>query len=487
MNTRKLFLLSTLGLVILFSFIKTDAQTQRRVWIPTVSNDTVYLYRDKMALIVGVGDYIGGLSPLENAVRDAEEVSDTLRDLGFQVQLLINPTSNELRETLRGLPYTDMGGSSDHALLIYYAGHGYTERLADNTRLGYIIPKDSPSPVKDPIKFASMSISMNEIVELATRLRNNHVLMIFDTCFSGSLFNVMRAIPSPVKEIVILPVRQFITAGTEDEEVPDESVFKKVFLDGISGEADFNKDGFVTGTELGKYLQENVKNYTNGRQTPQFGKIRNPDLDKGEFVFVSSNNKSIMPELPESDSAKIRPNTLKWYIYKDADSTENHGEWTNWMAERDPATMMTLSLVDSGRPYSGRGSSIRATVNFQSSSWGGIAVASNADYWGETPSDIAYNLSGARRLVFRARGKRGGEMIQVKVAIAGDKPYGDSSKTPAATNWIRLTSDWQRYELSLDGYNLRRVITPFAFVTNRVHNERDTIVFYLDDIYFEME
>lgn len=68
--------------------------------------------------------------------------------------------------------------------------------------------------------------------------------------------------------------------------MPDQSVFKQVFLDGIREDADLNNDGYVTGSELGMYLQTQLVNYTHGGQHPQYGKINNPKLDKGDFIFV---------------------------------------------------------------------------------------------------------------------------------------------------------------------------------------------------------
>ena len=46
------------------------------------------------------------------------------------------------------------------------------------------------------------------------------------------------------------------------------------------GSGDLNDDGYVSGTELGLYLQEKVPRY--GQQTPQFGKIQQYDLSKGK-------------------------------------------------------------------------------------------------------------------------------------------------------------------------------------------------------------
>jgi hypothetical protein len=112
--------------------------------------------------------------------------------------------------------------------------------------------------------------------------------MAFDSCFSGAIFQMARTKPSAyIEEKVAYPVRQFMTAGSEDETVPDKSIFKDVFIQAIQdGFADLNQDAYITGEELGGYLQEHVVNYTHKAQHPQFGKINNPKLDKDDFVFL---------------------------------------------------------------------------------------------------------------------------------------------------------------------------------------------------------
>jgi len=68
---------------------------------------------------------------------------------------------------------------------------------------------------------------------------------------------------------------------------PYTTLFRsQVFLDGIQSDADLNDDGYVTASELGMYLQTKVVNYSSGGQHPQYGKINNPRLDKGDFIFV---------------------------------------------------------------------------------------------------------------------------------------------------------------------------------------------------------
>src|SRR5207253_44409 len=102
-----------------------------------------------------------------------------------------------------------------------------------------------------------------------------------------SLFETTRGgIPPAIASRTSMPVRQFITAGTAEQEVPDRSIFREQLVEALRGEADLNGDGYVTGSELGAFLEDKVTNYSNRAQTPRWGKIRNPNLDKGDFVFV---------------------------------------------------------------------------------------------------------------------------------------------------------------------------------------------------------
>ncbi|PKN67605.1 MAG: hypothetical protein CVU57_02595 [Deltaproteobacteria bacterium HGW-Deltaproteobacteria-15] len=202
------------------------------------------------------------------------------------MKLALDPSSRELKALLQEMAFST-GGEKNRGVIFYFAGHGETLNLADGTRLGYIIPSDCPLKSADPMKFDDLAISMKDMEAVSLKAQSKHMLMVFDSCFSGSLFNLVRAAPVEITEKSALPVRQFITAGSEGEQVPDHSVFKQVLLDGIHSEADLNKDGYVTGSELGMHLQTRVVNYTRGGQHPQYGKINNPKLDKGDFIFVT--------------------------------------------------------------------------------------------------------------------------------------------------------------------------------------------------------
>jgi hypothetical protein len=272
----------------------------------------LYLYKDYYALVVGISDY-EQWPDLPSAGNDAREVAARLKEFGFEVKLVLDRSAEQLRKALSDIVY-EKGDEKNRALLFYFAGHDETLELADGTQLGCIVPGDCPLKNIDPMGFDSKAISMKDVEVLALKVKSKHFIMLFDSCFSGSLFNVVRAAPVDISEKSALPVRQFITAGGAGEQVPDLSVFKVVFLQGITGDADLNADGYVTGSELGMHLQEKVVNYTRGGQHPQYGKINNPKLDRGDFIFVSQKvpEKQIaVQSAPEAAAAQSAPKTTE--------------------------------------------------------------------------------------------------------------------------------------------------------------------------------
>jgi len=256
----------------------------RGISVVSKQGQKVRLYSDYYALVVGISDY-EWWPKLPNAANDAKEVAQKLKKMGFKVTLKLDLTSREMDTALSELVYK-IGNDRNRAVLFYYAGHGETETLADRSKMGYIIPADCPIKDRNPMGFATHAISMRDIESASLRIQARHVLMLFDSCFSGSLFALVRAVPHDVSEKSSLPVRQYITAGREDEVVPDKSMFKRTFLIGLEGDADLTGDGYITGSELGMYLSDKVVNYTHRQQHPQYGKINNPDLDRGDFIFV---------------------------------------------------------------------------------------------------------------------------------------------------------------------------------------------------------
>jgi hypothetical protein len=245
-------------------------------------------YDESHALIIGISHYLNGWRDLPGVLTDVKEVRSALEKHGFQVAVKLDLKQADLDQAIRQFVGAH-GQKPKNRLIIYFAGHGHTLMTNYGSPLGYLVPADAPLPKDDnPGPFKSLAVSMSDIEKFAREIESKHALFVFDSCFSGSLFRVRSsAIPDSISDLTDQQVRQFITAGTEKQSVPDESVFRKQFVRALGGEADLDQDGFVTGMELGYFLRKSVTDYTRKLQTPEYGKIRDPDLDKGDFVFVS--------------------------------------------------------------------------------------------------------------------------------------------------------------------------------------------------------
>ena len=103
----------------------------------------------------------------------------------------------------------------------------------------------------------------------------------------------------------------------------------------------------------------------------------------------------------------------------------------------------------------------------------------------------SYDLSRAKKLVFWAKGAEGDEVFQVKIGILYDKgPYGDQSRFPIASKWLKATAEWKRYEVPLTDYSsrLKRIVNPFCLILSRdtQGDNRNGMTLFLDDIYYEI-
>lgn len=246
------------------------------------SGSEVGFYKNSYALLIGVSDYTAGWPDLESIPAELQAVEKILREFGFHVEMHLNADHQKLEDAIQDF-INEYGFESGNRLLFFFAGHGETRQ---GGRKGYLVPADAPVPARDEKGFLQKALPMSQILAWARQIEAGHVLFLFDSCFSGTVFKQRSLPPVPphISKLTAKPVRQFITAGSAGESVPANSVFTPVFIDGLEhGLADLNKDGYVTGTELGVYLQGNE--ILRDHQTPQFGKINDYELSRGDFVF----------------------------------------------------------------------------------------------------------------------------------------------------------------------------------------------------------
>ena len=111
--------------------------------------------------------------------------------------------------------------------------------------------------------------------------------------------------------------------------------------------------------------------------------------------------------------------------------------------------------------------------------WGGVVWQSPANDWGDKPG--GWNLLGAKKLVFYARGETGSEVVSFSFGVLGaDKTYHDTAS--GTLDKVPLSVAWKRYTIDLSNKDLSCIKTGFAFA---VAGNGSPVTFYLDDIKYE--
>ena len=302
MTHRIAALLTSLFLTVLMLLLAVDGNS-RETGSTSNENTAQYLSTHYHALVVGVGGY--DLWPeLPNTVGNARDIANMLRLAGFSVTLKLDPSAHELKTALRDL--AEASQDVNTGTLFYYAGHGETRAKEDGTRVGYIIPRDCPGSGKDLAEFEKFGISTQDMEAFFRDIPSRHVLMLFDASFSGDTFLLKNASLKAIGPKTTQPARQYIIAGNADEPLPRKSAFKKYVIKGLSGDADYIHDGYVTASELAIYLTRLVAKYTGGQQHPQYGISGD---SRGDFIF-----KPLEPETDTGVPDTVVPDTGRLYV-----------------------------------------------------------------------------------------------------------------------------------------------------------------------------
>ena len=174
-KTIRIFVVILLSLLLLP--VLSNAQDQRGLKVSGAG-----IWGDYYALIIGINSY-KEWTPLQTAVNDAIGLKRILiQRYNFNkknVVLRLNDHAHRLR-LLRDLRYMASNLSTRDNLLIYFAGHG---QLDDLTGDGYWIPVEGK--LKDPGTWLSHSMLKN--VLSSERVKGKNIVVIADSCYSGSL------------------------------------------------------------------------------------------------------------------------------------------------------------------------------------------------------------------------------------------------------------------------------------------------------------
>jgi len=192
---------------------------------------------------------------------------------------------------------------------------------------------------------------------------------------------------------------------------------------------------------------------------------------KGGAAMANAPLRVLAPEVtPKIDSQKA---SLPFIVYAD-DMKGLPYVWSGWMGNHAAIGMDEASSIS---PNSGaRCMKLEYRAN---DGFGGIVWQSPANDWGDAAG--GFNLTGAKKLTFFARGEAGGEAVNFAMGVIGkDKKFPDSGS--GELDNVVLTKEWKQYEIDLSGKDLSCIKTGFVWIVNA---KGKPVTFYLDDIKYE--
>ena len=216
------------------------------------------------AVVVGVGMY-EAMKPLRYTDDDAYLMYAFLKSpeggalADEQIEVLVDERATRANIE-RALADKLALADGDDIVVFYYSGHGVD---------GYFVPVDFDG--------ANNLLSHRRVEQLLERSSAKHKLVLADACHAGGLLAARSGEASAMRLYEAFANSDGGTAlllSSRSEEVSLESqglrsgVFSHYLMRGMRGEADADDDGIVTVTELYGFIHDNVRTYTNNRQTP---------------------------------------------------------------------------------------------------------------------------------------------------------------------------------------------------------------------------
>jgi hypothetical protein len=125
---------------------------------------------ERVALLIGNNNY--ATTPLRNAVNDAKDLGDALKELGFHVIVRENASRRDMIEAIREF---DKALEGAQAALFFYAGHAM--QFKDRN---YLIPIDSAMGTEEDVTFFSVEVA--QIFDRMDRARTRFNFIILDAC-----------------------------------------------------------------------------------------------------------------------------------------------------------------------------------------------------------------------------------------------------------------------------------------------------------------
>ena len=180
---------------------------------------------------------------------------------------------------------------ADDVFVFYIAGHGITY---DEDGDYYYLPSNFRFTSSEAIQ--QQGISKNDLTRYLSLIKAGKTLMLMDTCNAGSfLGNNTRGLSeqTAIDRLTRSTGHATIVASSDDQVAMEgyegHGIFTYILVEGLSGKADTDADGFITLQELSAYTEEEVPR----RSYEKWGYEQTPmrNLRRQDFPIYTSGNR----------------------------------------------------------------------------------------------------------------------------------------------------------------------------------------------------
>jgi hypothetical protein len=229
----------------------------------------------RIALLFGNNAYQDPIPTLETPIADVSQIAKVLVDrFGFEANILKNATQSQIIEAINKVA-ADV--TPDDNVLLFYAGHGY---LMEDIQMGFWIPVGAST------KTAKGWISNQDISKLLSAIPAHQLMLISDSCFSGTLTKEAKVSAKGVFKTDELLRRRsvLVLSSGGDEPVSDEgkeghSIFAWNLIKTLE-----ETSGIRSGSTVWQTVYDGVsKDYP---QKPQYGAVISAGHNSGgDYLF----------------------------------------------------------------------------------------------------------------------------------------------------------------------------------------------------------
>lgn len=247
------------------------------------------------ALIIAVGDYrdsrIDPLNYVENDVQELYRVITDPRTGIFRpenVTVLVNEDATEKNIKFKFDDMVDKASQKEDLFFVFYAGHGFTYPNGTDT---YWLTYDTIVGDRHGNRIKSTAFSNLTLATKLGDIKANTIVFFVDACFSAGMVNKPAAIRGletylgTDKDYVIITSSQADQLSIESARLK-HGLFSYFLIQGLSGQADINSDGWVDIEEVWPFIKFRVS-----ERAQSIGAEQDPRRSgsSGRSIYISRN------------------------------------------------------------------------------------------------------------------------------------------------------------------------------------------------------